>query len=423
MRVCFISRRFFPAISGMSVYALNLLRELVAAGDEVVMISQYRNDSCGAAVYGGGPPPAVAGVETIGLESVGEQVVNEGRPADFEADIAAIVQAAEAAHRRKPFDVVHAQYGYPTGLAALETSRRLGIPNLVSIQGGDGHWVGTCCSTHKDAMRAVLDHSSALLIGSRSFAQEVVENHGVDIRRFTIIPGATDVERFRPRSPVGLGLLSDPPKLLYHGRVDLRKGLIELLESFRLIAPRFPQLRLVISGIGPDVQTVSQWIQDAALASRIEMLGYTSYEEAPKIYHRGDIFVSPTYSEGFSNTLLEAMGSGLPIVSTKTVGVVDCLQHEHNGLLVPIRDSVALAHAIERVLTEDQLRARIATQGYRDVCTLYSWPTVAKQIREVYQQVARQQPNQKWTEIYDPRFRTVEVADLSCRFRTQPHLL
>jgi glycogen synthase len=144
MRICFISRRFFPAISGMSVYAANLLRELVAGGHDVVMISQYRNDPAGSAVYGGGPPPAVPGVKVIGLESLGEQEVGHGRPADFEADLAAMVEAAESEHAVKPFDLVHAQYGYPCGLAALEVSRRLGIPNVVSIQGGDGHWVGTC---------------------------------------------------------------------------------------------------------------------------------------------------------------------------------------------------------------------------------------------------------------------------------------
>ena len=73
MRICFLSRRFFPAISGMSVYAANLLRELVQAGHDVTMISQYRGDAFGTAVYGGGPPPPVPGVRVIGLEQRGEQ--------------------------------------------------------------------------------------------------------------------------------------------------------------------------------------------------------------------------------------------------------------------------------------------------------------------------------------------------------------
>ncbi|HEX8537863.1 MAG TPA: glycosyltransferase family 4 protein, partial [Cystobacter sp.] len=224
LRVCFISRRFFPAISGMSVYALNLVQELVSCGHDVTLVSQYRNDKAGSSVYGGGPPPEVAGATVVGRESLGEQRVNEGLPASFEQDVEDMVAAVEREHRKRPFDLIHAQYGYPCGLAALEASRRLGMPNVVSIQGGDGHWVGTCCTTHKQAMLAVLGHSGALLIGSRSFAEEVHGHHGTGLERFTIVPGATDTRRFHPRDESALGALSARPVLLYHGRVDARKG-------------------------------------------------------------------------------------------------------------------------------------------------------------------------------------------------------
>ena len=97
MRLCFVSRRFFPAISGMSVYAVNLLRELVAAGHDVTMVSQYRGDAFGTRVYGGGPPPAVPGVRVIGLEQLGEQTSG-----DFERDIGVMVETIAAEHARRP---------------------------------------------------------------------------------------------------------------------------------------------------------------------------------------------------------------------------------------------------------------------------------------------------------------------------------
>ena len=106
MRVCFVSRRFFPAISGMSVYALNLLRQLVAAGHDVTMVSQYRGDAFGTGVYGGGPPPPVPGVKVMGLEAVGEQ---DG--GDFGRDVERMVGAVAAEHASRPFDLLHAQYG------------------------------------------------------------------------------------------------------------------------------------------------------------------------------------------------------------------------------------------------------------------------------------------------------------------------
>lgn len=57
MRICFLSRRYFPAVSGMSVYARNMTRALAERGHEIVMISQYREDPRGVGIYGGGPPP------------------------------------------------------------------------------------------------------------------------------------------------------------------------------------------------------------------------------------------------------------------------------------------------------------------------------------------------------------------------------
>ncbi len=400
MRICFFSRRYFPAISGMSVYAQNLLRELVRAGDDVTMISQYRGDKAGSRIYGGGPPPPVPGVHVLGLEARGEQ--NAG---DFEADIDEMVDTAIREHARKPFDLLHAQYCYPTGLAALEASRRLGVPNVVSVQGGDGHWVGLCCATHKAAMLAVLEHAGALLIGSRSFAEEVHGNHGTPLERFTIVPGAVDIERFRP------GASHEPLVLLYHGRVDRRKGTLDMLDAIATLRDR-PQL--IISGIGPDTEAVAQKVADLGLASTVEQTGYVSYGDVPAVYNRGDIFLSPTYAEGFSNTILEAMASGLPVISCRAVGVVDCLRDGENGLLVEPGDIPALANAIQRMVSDAGLRRTLRDRALQDVRGLYSWPSVAQQIRGVYRQLVGTKPSVNWAMPED-------VAP--CRFRAEPHLL
>ena len=423
MRICFVSRRFFPAISGMSVYALNLLRELVAAGHDVTMVSQYRADPAGAGVYGGGPPPPVPGVTVIGLESIGEAHAACGLPADFEGDIERMVQAIEREHARAPFDLLHAQYGYPTGLAALEAGRRLALPVVVSIQGGDGHWVGMCCTTHRDAMRAVLLHADKVLIGSASFADEVAHNHSVPRSIFTIVPGGTDTTRFVARDEARLGELQAPPVLLYHGRVDVRKGVIELLDAGARLVAEGREFRLIVSGIGPDLQAAREHAVAVGLGARVEFTGHVDYEGAPLIYRRGDIFVSPTYSEGFSNTILEAMASGLPIVSTRAVGVVDCLAHERDSLLVEPQDAAGLAAAIARLLDDTPLRQRLARRALDDVRRLYSWQAVGRQIVAAYENVVGSKPDAAWLGLYDPREVSAATADATCRFRADPHLL
>ncbi|MHC2016472.1 glycosyltransferase family 4 protein [Methylobacterium sp. CM6247] len=407
MRICFVSRRYFPAISGMSVYAQNLLRELVAAGHDVTMVSQYRGDAFGTRVYGGGPPPSVPGVRVIGLEQVGEQTNG-----DFERDIDTMVETIVSEHRERPFDVLHAQYGYPTGWATLLASKRIGIPNVVSIQGGDGHWVGSCCETHRIAMCEVLAHANALLIGGRSFVEEVCDRLGSDPDRFTIVPGAVDTARFTPGAAGHAG----PVRLFYHGRVDRRKGVLDFIDALGLLRARGVPLETTISGIGPDVDSSKARAAELNFSeAEIRFTGYADYDTVPDLYRQADVFISPTYAEGFSNTILEAMAAGLAVVSTHAVGVSDCLRDGENGLLVQPGDVASLADALQRVIEDKSLRQRLAADGLDECRRVYSWTAVGRQIMDIYAEVVGQRPHTTFDEVlpHDP----------NCRFRAEPHLL
>ena len=392
MRVLFLSRRFFPAISGMSVYAVNLLRQLVAAGHDVTMVSQYRGDPSGTRVYGGGPPPAVPGVRVIGRRSFGEEGFAEPGGADFERDVDDMVETILAEHARKPFDVLHAQYGYPNGWAVLLAARRIGVPTVVSIQGGDGHWVGSCCETHRQAMLRVLGHADRLLIGCDSFAEEVVERLGVPRDRFTIVPGAVEVDRFHPAPGRAPGDADDPVRLFYHGRVDRRKGALDFLDALAVLRGQGVRFAATISGIGPDLDACVA--RDAELGLGTRFSGYADYEAAPALYREQDVFVSPTYAEGFSNTVLEAMASGLASVSCDAVGVRDCLRHEENGLLSQPGDVAALAENLRRIVTDAPLRARLARNALEECRRTYSWEAVGRQIMGIYEEVRGTAPDQ-----------------------------
>ena len=412
MRVLFLSRRFFPAISGMSVYAINLLRQLAAAGHDVTMVSQYRGDPVGTRVYGGGPPPEVPGVTVIGRRSLGEEAFAEPGGADFERDVEDMVETILAEHAKKPFDVLHAQYGYPNGWAVLLAAQRIGVPTVVSIQGGDGHWVGSCCETHREAMLRVLNHADRLLIGCDSFAQEVVDRLGVARDRFTIVPGAVEVDRFHPAPGHNPGDAQDSVRLLYHGRVDRRKGALDMLEALAILRDEGVPFAATISGIGPDLDACRE--RDAALNLGTHFSGYADYAAAPALYREADVFVSPTYAEGFSNTVLEAMASGLPTVSCNAVGVVDCLRHEENGLLSDPGDIPALVTNLRRIIQDAPLRTRLATTALEECRRTYSWDAVGRQIMGIYEEVRGTRPDT----AFDP---VLPVSD--CRFRATPHLL
>ena len=406
MRICFLSRRYFPTVSGMAVYADNMVRQLVARGHDVTMLSQYYGGAS-AGVYGGGDPPPIPGATVVGFESVHEQ-----ERGDFEADMAVMTAEVERRHAEQPFDLIHAQYGYPTGFAGLRVARKLGLPAVVSIQGGDGHWVGECCGTHRTAMRRVCTQSDAVIIGSDGFARTVAGRLGVPRSCFTVVPGAVDTDRFFPEAGRRLGVLSNPVRLLYHGRVDRRKGVLELLDAFERLPGRGDRVVLRVSGIGPDQE------EAAARCAGIEgatATGAVGYADAPAVYRDADLFLSPTHAEGFSNTLLEAMATGLPIVSCETTGVVDCLADDRDALLVPVSDVPALAAAVERLIADAPLRERLAAAALQRVRENFAWPVIAGRIEAVYERVLAGEPRVDFDELGgepDP-----------CVYRQEPALL
>ena len=406
VRVLFCSRRYFPAVSGMSVYAHNLLRELVAGGHDVTMVSQYRGDELGTRIYGGGPPPPLSGVRVIGRRSLGEE--NGG---DFERDIEDMLQAIREAHARAPFDILHAQYGYPNGWTVLRAARELGVPCVVSIQGGDGHWVGSCCETHRLGMRRVLAHAGAVLIGGDSFAHEVAERLDMPRALFTIVPGAVDILRFTPAVDPRSGA---PLRLLYHGRVDRRKGVLDFIEALAVLRAHEVPFAATISGIGPDFEPAEARAAALDLGGRVVFTGHADYDAAPDIYRAHDIFVSPTYAEGFSNTVLEAMASGLPIVSCFAVGINDCLRHDDNALLVQPGDVAAQAAALRRLILDARLRSRLADTALVECRRDYSWQAVGGAVTGVYERLRGASPDTG----FDPA-----LPVTPCRFRDTPHLL
>jgi glycogen(starch) synthase len=258
----------------------------------------------------------------------------------------------------------------------------------------------------------VLNHANRLLIGCDSFAEEVVDRLGVSRDRFTIVPGAVEVDRFHPAPGRAPGEAADPVRLFYHGRVDRRKGALDFLDALAILRGQGIPFAATISGIGPDLDACVA--RDAELGVGTRFSGHADYAAAPALYREQDVFVSPTYAEGFSNTVLEAMASGLASVSCDAVGVRDCLRDGENGLLCQPGNVPALAENLRRIITDAPLRARLARNALEECRRTYSWEAVGQQIMDIYEEVRGTPPDTG----FDP---VLPMAE--CRFRAAPHLL
>jgi glycosyltransferase involved in cell wall biosynthesis len=221
------------------------------------------------------------------------------------------------------------------------------------------------------------------------------------------VPGAVDTERFTPGEPHATG----PVRILYHGRVDRRKGVLDFLQALALV---YGDRQATISGNGPNLDAARTLCGDLGLASRVTLSGYANYVTVPRLYRHHHVFASPTNGEGFSNTILEAMASGLAVLSCRSVGVVDCVRDGSNGLLPESGDIPALARALTRLIGDSALREGLASTALEECRRTYSWQAVGRQIVGIYEELAGTQPKVD----FDP-----DLPLTRCRFRAEPHLL
>ena len=151
------------------------------------------------------------------------------------------------------------------------------------------------------------------------------------------------------------------PAIVAAGRFSREKGFDVLIEAFGLLASRHPDWTLTILGDGSERRALEAAIDRFGLRGRICLPGLVSRPAA--VLRQAELFVCPSRVEGFPNALCEAMACGLAVIATATDGSLAILRHNQNGLLVPRDDHRALAAAMERLMTDGDLRSRLGQRA------------------------------------------------------------
>jgi glycosyltransferase involved in cell wall biosynthesis len=162
-------------------------------------------------------------------------------------------------------------------------------------------------------------------------------------------------------------------RLLSVGRFCEKKGFNYLLKACRLLWANDLDFTCTLVGYGPLQSQIEQWIDDYQLNGIVTLAGKLTQDEVLEQYRQADAFVLPCVvtedgdRDGIPNVLLEAMATGLPVVSTDISGIGELVQSGHNGLLVPERDAVALADALQQLMADTQWRSQLGHNGQQTV--------------------------------------------------------
>jgi glycogen synthase len=214
---------------------------------------------------------------------------------------------------------------------------------------------------------------------------------GIPTSKISRIPNIVNSVRFRPPSDSArirlrsrFSVSNEEIVFLFLGRLVQRKGADVLLKAWKVESPGM----LWIVGDGPEKTSLEKLARDLGL-TKIQFFGNTG---TPLDYYQAaDVFILPSRIEGMPSVTLEAMSCGLPIVATSIGGVVDQIENEREGLLVPAENSTLLSDAIRRMACENDNREKWKRQALQTVREKYDASRIALKYQQIYSELCKNQ--------------------------------
>lgn len=285
--------------------------------------------------------------------------------------------AVEPYVRDGNFDLLIGYFLYPAGYAVSRLGKKLGIPTVLKAIGSDVN------RAHRFSWKTwmAINEASRVITVSDPLSERI-KFYMKGITKVLTIKNGCDHKIFHYRDQQGsqtvLGFDPTCQHILYVGRLDLRKGLRELIRAFADISD--PNIRLHIVGTGPAKRELVELCNLLKLESAIQFLGLKNSQEVAQLLCAADLFVLPSYNEGGPNSLLEALNCGCPVVAT-SVGAIPQMVGK-DGEIVESRKVSSLVtgmrRALENITAGKYDRLAISKRHMR------SWEEVAEEVREVF---------------------------------------
>ena len=255
-------------------------------------------------------------------------------------------------------DIIHSQLPQ-TNLLTCFALRGFNVPIVVSERGlGE-----TRPFWEKIIRKSAYRRADSFITNSPVTAERMSKREGVPASSIHVVNNVVEI---RPNSgnqthveQNGNSTLNMGITVIAIGGLRPIKGFSILIEAMSLLKRSFPGCRLLIAGEGPDRIHLETLINNLGLSQDIELLGYS--ENVTELLASSDVFVSSSISEGQSNSILEAMAAGIPIVATSVGGTTSLLENGHAGILVPPEDSQGIANALLEIIEDSSASvARVA---------------------------------------------------------------
>ena len=228
-----------------------------------------------------------------------------------------------------------------------------------------------------------LRRAQCLVVPSQ-FLQAIFRGYGAEAN---IVPNIIDIDMFTPSDDQARSVRG--PHVIVTRNLEAIYGIDTAIRAIALLADALPDLRLSIAGSGADRAELENVATSLGVADRVTFTGRLEVAAMAQLYRSADIVLNPSRVDNTPNSILEALASGIPVVSTNVGGVPHLVEHERNAWLVPPNDPQKMADGIVRVLGDTALRARLRLAGL-ELARACSWPVVKQRWLATYREVLGQ---------------------------------
>jgi glycosyltransferase involved in cell wall biosynthesis len=238
----------------------------------------------------------------------------------------------------------------------------------------------------KSDLQRLIKSVDAFIVISHEIDEELAALH-VPAQKRIFLPNGVDAVRCSPVSEesklklrASLSLPEQGRIVMYAGRLVPEKRVDHLLQVWKDVCAKFPLAQLLIVGAGEE--------QPRLEAMHVEGVQFTGQvEDAVPYLQAADLFVLPSSTEGLSNSMLEAMACGLPVLATRVGGAPDIIEHTQSGWLIPPEDVDSLQQGLETLLGDEALRFSLGSNARQRILSSFSLDFVARRLAGLYQQL------------------------------------
>jgi len=197
-----------------------------------------------------------------------------------------------------------------------------------------------------------------------------------------VIPNIINLERFKPRKNKVIN--QQKPYLIVTRNLEIIYGLETAIKAISVVKQKTPEIRLSIAGSGPQRQELERLVTKLGLEKNIDFTGKLQPDEIARLYRKSDVMLNPTTVDNMPNSILEAMASGVPTITTNVGGISYIVEDNKTALFVAVNNAEQMADKIHQLLDDKKLYEALRQNGLDEV-QQYAWPQVKKKWISLYQ--------------------------------------